>query len=65
MHDKFKEVISDRFVAFEQHTKGIGMGLLSKMAYEGGGLGKTGQVITNSIMVEERQNYQGLGYSQR
>lgn len=77
MHDKFKEVISissttpstnfhnKSFVAFEKHTKGIGMTFLSKMGYEGGDFGKNDQDITSPIMVGERPKYQGLGYSQR
>ena len=77
MDGKFKEVISisssnpfihvhnTSFTTFGQHNRGVGMTPLSKMGYEGGGLGIDGQGITNLIMVQERPKYQGLGYGQR
>ena len=40
------------FVAFENHTKGIGMNILTRIGYEGRGLRINGQGITNSIEVK-------------
>jgi len=48
--------------SFEKHTRGIGSKLMSKMGYEGKGLGKHAQGIIEPIMVEERPEYLGLGY---
>lgn len=50
--------------SFEKHTRGIVSKLMSKMGYEGKGLGKQAQVIIESIMVEERPKYLGLRYGQ-
>jgi len=48
--------------SFEKHTRGIGSKLMSKMDYEGKGLGKHAQGIVEPIIVEERPKYLGLGY---
>jgi hypothetical protein len=50
------------FGGFESHTRGIGSKLLLKMGYEGKGLSKHAQGIVESIVVEERPRYCGLGY---
>jgi hypothetical protein len=53
------------FGAFEKHTKGVGLRILTKMGYEEGkGLGCRGQGIVNPIEVEERPRYLGLGYGE-
>jgi hypothetical protein len=54
----------DGFGAFEKHTRGIGLRLLTKMGYEGKGLGIEGQGIVNPIEVVERPRYLGLGYGE-
>ena len=52
------------FGAFEKHTRGIGLKLLTKMGYEGKGLGNKGQGIVNPIEVVEIPHYLGLGYDE-
>jgi hypothetical protein len=53
------------FGVFENHTRGIGSKLLLKMGYEGRGLGKHEKGIVETIIVEERPKYCGLGYEQK
>ena len=54
----------DGFGAFEKHTRGIGFKLLTKMGYEGKGLGIECQCIVNPIEVVEIPRYLGLGYGE-
>jgi hypothetical protein len=42
------------FGAFEKHTRGIGLKLLTNMGYEGKDLGNKGQGIINPIEFMER-----------
>jgi hypothetical protein len=53
------------FGAFEKHTRGVGLRILTKMGYEEGkGLRCKGQGIVNPIEVEERPRYLGFGYGE-
>jgi tuftelin-interacting protein 11 len=52
----------DGFGAIEKHTRGIGLRLLTKMGYEGKGLGIEVQGIVSPIEVVGRPGYLGLGY---
>ena len=50
------------FGAFEQYTQGIGSKLLTKMGYDGNGLGLNAQGMMNPIQVVGIPHYVGLGY---
>jgi hypothetical protein len=47
---------------FSQYETNVGMKLLTKMGYKGGGLGIHGQGITQPLEVVQRPRFAGLGY---
>jgi hypothetical protein len=63
----FPSLINDDslFGDFERNTKGIGLKLLRKIGYKGGGLGIDVQGIIQPQEIEGRPRYVGFGHDER
>jgi hypothetical protein len=53
--------VSSCFV-FSPYETNVGMKILTKMGYRGGGLSINGQGVTQPLEVVPRQPFEGLGY---